>query len=280
MGSIIPSKKTGPGRGKSSMQHRHVNRPKEYIAINSITLIRTATLPCRLKHQTLSLCSDSVQQHHSASKSSRNHGVISVDNYKQLPPSITNISQHCQQHDRKFQNYCPQHENVCCPLCIQSYHAECVGILSLENVIQTAKTSVLLESLDQNLKDIKLNIDRAVKDRKQNLFEIQKQKHKFNDEIKHVRIKINNYLDYLEQQILQDLYAAETKVKSQTEDLLGKLAENAEKVNSMENDISTIKEYASDLQAFLGSKMIETELKKLKYSCSLYSMMKVYRRWI
>ncbi|XP_071169024.1 nuclear factor 7, brain-like [Mytilus edulis] len=207
------------------------------------------------------LCSECLK-HHNASKATRNHGVIPVDNYKQLPPSIADISQYCSQHDRKFKNYCPQHESVCCPLCIHSNHANCVGILSLEKVIQTAKTSVLLESFDQNVKNIKINIERVVKDRKQNLLEIQKQKQKFHDEIKQVRYKINEHLDALEQRLLKDLYAAEKKVKSQLEELPAKLAENTEKVNSMENNISAIKEYASDLQAFLGSKMIETEIQK------------------
>ncbi|XP_052101512.1 uncharacterized protein LOC127735387 [Mytilus californianus] len=216
------------------------------------------------------LCSQCLK-HHNASKGTRNHGVIPVDNYKQLPMSIVNISQHCSQHDRKFQNYCPHHESLCCPLCIQSNHASCVGILSLENVIQTAKTSVLLESLDKNLKYIKLNIETVVKDRKQNLVEIQKQRQKWYDEIKQVRNKINEHLDTLEQRILLDLYAAEKKVISQIEDLLGKLAQNTENVNSMEINISAIKDYASDLQAFLGSKMIETEIQKYEiYMQSLF----------
>ncbi|VDI66259.1 Hypothetical predicted protein [Mytilus galloprovincialis] len=126
----------------------------------------------------------------------------------------------------------------------------------------TAKTSVLLESFDQNVKNIKINIERVVKDRKQNLLEIQKQKQKFHNEIKQVRYKINEHLDTLEQRLLKDLYAAEKNVKSQLDELLAKLAENTEKVNSMENNISAIKEYASDLQTFLGSKMIETEIQK------------------
>ncbi|XP_063435945.1 uncharacterized protein LOC134716863 [Mytilus trossulus] len=46
------------------------------------------------------------------------------------------------------------------------------------------------------------------------------------------------------------------------EELLGKLTENSENMNAMENNILAIKEYASDLQAFLGSKMIETEIHK------------------
>ncbi|CAC5397633.1 unnamed protein product [Mytilus coruscus] len=203
------------------------------------------------------LCSPCLK-HHSASKGTRANGVISVDNYKQLPTLIANISQHCSHHGRKFQNYCLQHESLCCPLCIQSNHANCVGILSLENVIQTAKTSVLLESLDKNLKDIKMNIKMVLKDRKQNLTEIQKPKQKFHHEIKQVRNKLNEHLDTLEQQILQDLYAAEKKVKSQ----LGKLHENTDNVNSIVNIMSAIKDYASDLQSFLGIKMIETEVQK------------------
>ncbi|CAC5422118.1 unnamed protein product [Mytilus coruscus] len=96
-------------------------------------------------------------------------------------------------------------KSLLCPLCIQSNHANCVGILSLENVIQTAKTSVLLESLDKNLKDIKMNIKMVVKDRKQNLTEIQKPKQKFHHEIKQVRNKLNEHLDTLEQKGLKYL---------------------------------------------------------------------------
>ncbi|CAC5395174.1 unnamed protein product [Mytilus coruscus] len=173
------------------------------------------------------LCSQCLK-YHSASKALRNHDIISVDNYKQLPPSIANISPYCSQHDRKFKNYCPQHE----------------------------------KSLVQNLKDIKLNFERVVKDRKQNLVEIQNQRQKFHDEIKQLRNKINEHLDSLEQLILQDLYAAEEKVKSQIEDFLGKLAEHTEKRDLLQTNMSAIKEYALDLQAFLGSKMVETEIKK------------------
>lgn len=205
------------------------------------------------------LCSQCLN-HHNASKSSRNHGVITVENYKQLPPSIANISRFCSQHDRTFHDYCPQHDSLCCPLCIQSNHATCVGIVSLEKIKQTAQTSALFESLDRNLKDIKLNVEKIVEDRKQNLTEIQKQRQTFLDEIKQVRNKINEYLDSLEQRIIQDLYASEKEIQSQIEDLLGELAKYYEKLDLLQTYMSAIKKHASDLQAFLGSKMIETEI--------------------
>ncbi|XP_071169228.1 zinc-binding protein A33-like [Mytilus edulis] len=207
------------------------------------------------------LCSKCLN-FHNASKALRYHGVISINNYKQLPQSIANISQFCSEHDRKFQNYCLQDESLCCPLCIQPNHDKCMGIISLEKVIENAKTSVLFESLYLNLKDIKINVKRVDKDRKQNLAEIKVQRQKFHDEIKQVRIKINEHIDSLEQRILRDLYAAEEKITSQIGDLLEKVAKITEKVDLLQTNIRAIKEYASDLQAFIGSKMIETEIQK------------------
>ncbi|VDH97212.1 Hypothetical predicted protein [Mytilus galloprovincialis] len=130
------------------------------------------------------------------------------------------------------------------------------------NVIQTVKTLVLLESLADNLKWVKISSEKVEKDRKQNLAEIKNQSQKFHDEIKQIRKKNNEHLGILEQRIIQDLYAEEEKVKSKIEDLLGKLAENAGNLNLLQTNMLAIKEYASDLQTFLVSKMMETEMKK------------------
>ncbi|CAC5379515.1 unnamed protein product [Mytilus coruscus] len=152
--------------------------------------------------------------------------------------------------------WCPECDEGLCSQCLKHHnaskatrtqkpnHATCNGILSLENVVQTAKTSALLENLGLNINNLKISVNRVVEDLKKNLDEIQKQRQKFYDDIK------------------QDLYAAENKVKSQIEDLLGKLAENSINVNALQKNISAIKDYASDLQALLGSKMIETEIQK------------------
>lgn len=85
---------------------------------------------------------------------------------------------------------------------------------------------------------------------------------KFHDEIKQLRNKIKEHLDSTEQLILWDLYAAEENVKSQVEDLLGKFADHTKKLDLLQTNKTAIKEYASDLQAILGSRMIEKEIEK------------------
>jgi predicted transcriptional regulator len=52
------------------------------------------------------------------------------------------------------------------------------------------------------------------------------------------------------------------KIKSKIDNLLKQLSKNSKTVEGLQSDIRAVKEYASDLQTFLGSKAIEEEVKK------------------
>jgi DNA-binding beta-propeller fold protein YncE len=77
-----------------------------------------------------------------------------------------------------------------------------------------------------------------------------------------MRVKINSHLDTLEQNILKELGDSEDKIKTKIDNLLKQLSEKAKTVEGIQSGITTIKEYASDLQTFLGSKAIEEEAKR------------------
>jgi hypothetical protein len=84
----------------------------------------------------------------------------------------------------------------------------------------------------------------------------------FQDQIKQMRFKINSHLDILEQNILQELDDTEDKIKSRIDKLLQQLSRNSKSVEGLQSDIIAVKEYASDLQAIIGSKVIEEEAQK------------------
>ncbi|CAG2200735.1 unnamed protein product [Mytilus edulis] len=143
---------------------------------------------------------------------------------------------------------------------IQTNHKECQGILALEEIIKSSKTSTLLQSMEQSLKDIKINMNNITENKQQNLSSIKSQKQKFQDDIKQMREKINKHLDKLEQQILHELSAQAENAKLQIENLLTKVFENTEKVEILQSNISIVKKYASNLQTFLGTKTIQDEV--------------------
>jgi DNA-binding beta-propeller fold protein YncE len=77
-----------------------------------------------------------------------------------------------------------------------------------------------------------------------------------------MRVTINSHLDTLEHNIIQELDDTEVKIKSKIDNLLKQLSKNSKTVEGLQSDIRAVKEYASDLQTFLGSKAIEEEVKK------------------
>ena len=116
--------------------------------------------------------------------------------------------------------------------------------------------------MEQSLRDMKHNIYIAVKDREGNLTSIRKQRQHYSDEIKQIRVKINSHLDTIEQRIMGDLIDVEGNVKLQIENLLTELSKRSDTINEMQGTILALKEHATDLQTFLGSKSIEVEVEK------------------
>ncbi|CAG2238551.1 unnamed protein product [Mytilus edulis] len=202
----------------------------------------------------------SCEKHHRALKGTRNHEVTSIDNYKQIPPTIACINQHCPEHDKKYQHFCSQHEKLCCPLCITTCHKKC-DLFAIDEIVKTSKNSKLFDIMEQSLKEMKNNIERIVEDRKQNLEEIKQQRLRFLAEIKEIRDKINIHLDKLEQEILQDIEAAEQKVMSQINRCVLKVSEHGKTIDELQNNIAATKSCATDLQTFFGGKVLDAKIK-------------------
>jgi hypothetical protein len=134
--------------------------------------------------------------------------------------------------------------------------------MAIPELIKTAKTSSIIATMEQSLRDMKHNIDIAVKYRERNLASIRKQQQHYSDEIKQIRVKINSHLDTIEQRIMGDLIDVEENVKLQIENLLSELSKRSDTINEIQGTILALKEYSSDLQTFLGSKAIEVEVEK------------------
>ena len=205
------------------------------------------------------LCSECLK-HHTVSKYTKSHEVISIGNYHKIPQSVSQIVQHCTQHDRRYQHYCPMHESLCCPLCISEYHNDCVGLLAIENIVKTAKASAMLDSIEDSLKDISSNMERVIRDREENLTKITDRRRKIHNEIQEERRKINEHLDKLEEKVIENLDAEEAKLKSEIENLLEKLNKKAVTIEMLQSKLSAVKLYASDLQIFLGGRTILREV--------------------
>ncbi|CAC5380245.1 unnamed protein product [Mytilus coruscus] len=207
------------------------------------------------------LCSP-CKNYHGVSKASRQHGIISIDDYKKLPAEICKIEQNCTEHDKKFQMFCPRHDKLCCIMCISEKHKECTGMFLIDEAIKSSRSSTLFDSLEKSLKEIKENLERVVKDREANLVVIKQQHLRSLNDIKDTKQKINSRLDELEKHILDNLNITKEEVKLKINTLLNKLSEKMKTIELLKANLMIVKEHGSDLQAFVGSKMLEKDINK------------------
>jgi hypothetical protein len=135
-------------------------------------------------------------------------------------------------------------------------------LLAIENIVKTAKSLAMLDSIEDTLKDMSSNMERVIRDREGNLTKIRDQRRKIHSEIQEERRKINEHLDKLEEQVIGNLNAEEAKMKSEIENLLEKLNRKTVTIEMLQSKLSAVKLYASDLQTFLGGKTILGEIKE------------------
>ncbi|XP_063417727.1 uncharacterized protein LOC134700303 [Mytilus trossulus] len=67
-------------------------------------------------------------------------------------------------------------------------------------------------------------------------------------------------MDELEQQILNELDFAENKVRIKTNKVIADLSEKTQHADVLQQNIASVKEHGSDLQTYIGSKMIEADV--------------------
>jgi hypothetical protein len=90
------------------------------------------------------LCTN-CNRHHSRSSSSKQHIVISMENYQKLHISIL-----CTKHGNKYEFYCSIHRDPCCVMCTRDDHRHCQELRPILEVTKNAKSSTAIAHIDKS----------------------------------------------------------------------------------------------------------------------------------
>ncbi|XP_063418462.1 uncharacterized protein LOC134701266 [Mytilus trossulus] len=204
------------------------------------------------------LCRE-CRDHHKISRSSKSHKTITVNKYNRLPYFIKRIKHNCEEHDFVLEFFCKSHDSLCCKICSISAHKECKEIIFIEDFLTPSKglPLVALDNIEKVLKNLESNISSAIKDRNRNLTDLREQQRVIAKLIKEKRQEINTLLDNFEEALLEKASSLEKEYSQKIEDVIAKLNEEKQKVDEIKKDIESVKSYATNLQIFIGSKLLE-----------------------
>lgn len=194
-------------------------------------------------------CGD-CEKVHRATKMSRDHTFIEIDDYKQI--SDVTISQTCQEHDKRFEFYCKTHDSVLCKACLPSLHRACTDVVPLDDAARNAKTSTALADLEDSICDVLKIVKSLIQDREVASKNIVAQEKMIKNKIKESRAKINKCLDTMEDKLIHELTMKSNGYKAQNESILTYLESTENTLMGLNKKTNAIKQFASNQQVFLG----------------------------
>ncbi|XP_071160536.1 tripartite motif-containing protein 2-like [Mytilus edulis] len=201
-------------------------------------------------------CGD-CEKPHSKSHLSKNHKTMSADDYQKLPTFIQEISSQCQDHKKKFELYCSFHACPCCVQCVTDKHKMCQEMKPLSDILQSVKSSASVQLFEKDLKIVKENIDTAIKYLQTRITTTDNQKTKAIEKIRYMRKSIDDYLNKLEQDLLNDLESKHLKLRFNMATLVQQIEQRASQINQIQSQFSETTRYTTELQRFIGLREIE-----------------------
>ncbi|XP_071123521.1 uncharacterized protein [Mytilus edulis] len=101
-----------------------------------------------------------------------------------------------------------------------------------------------------------------VEDRQKNISSLSDSKNKLKSEISAIRHKINQHLDQIQDHFIVELNKAVESSTQQLQSSIASLKKTQNEIDECIDDVETIKKYATNMQTFLGIKLLETKLNK------------------
>lgn len=217
------------------------------------------------------LCPE-CQKHHGRSKMSRNHLVMSLHDYQNLPEFILKIKNNCKDHDQRYELFCSFHDAACCVKCIKDKHDNCKGLVPLGEVVGNIKSSAHVSQVEKNLIDLLGNLKSIKNFFSDNLASLQKQKTEAVGKVHKMRQSINEHLDKLEKCLLNDIESEFTKTRDIIGGLKIEIERKSEQIEQKQKDFSNMVEFSTDLQTYFGLHEVEKITKEEeKYIINLKS---------
>ncbi|XP_063399376.1 uncharacterized protein LOC134684012 [Mytilus trossulus] len=205
------------------------------------------------------LC-DNCKEHHSISKSSRDHDTVPIDEYQNLPTEVLQVAQSCRKHNQKYQIFCKKHDCPCCKKCVVEDHNDCKDIDDIDDAIKNVKSSNAFNEIELTLSKMVKYIERVKKDREEHLLSIKEQKEQIETKILQARQAMNNHLDLLQQSITDTLSLTIEKENKNVLHFLELIEKTDKEIKDFQSNHLKIKEHASELQTFLILKQMEHDI--------------------
>ncbi|XP_076088644.1 uncharacterized protein LOC143059065 [Mytilus galloprovincialis] len=216
------------------------------------------------------LCED-CEHVHRRSKASRNHQVISIEDYRKI--ENVSISQVCEHHGENLEWFCKIHDEILCVACVPSKHKACSDVVPISESSANSRQSASLFDLEETIEGTLNNVTLCIKNRESATKELEKQEMAVKSMVLQTRTKMNVHLDKLQEKLLHELRSTSQTCISKYMKIIRKLKSTEEMLTKLREETKHMKQFSSDVQVFLGTrqmkKRVGSEVETIKNEISV-----------
>ncbi|XP_063426132.1 uncharacterized protein LOC134709940 [Mytilus trossulus] len=210
---------------------------------------------------------------HRSTKMSRDHKLISVEEYEKITELIVNLN--CKNHQKRCDLFCKKHDVGICVVCITSDHKDCDEIILIEEAAKNAKPSTALADLEAIISGMLNKLKCCINDRVMASIKIDKDEQLIKETIRDIRLSLDQRLDELEQILLLELKTKYERCKHELTKSVKDFELTEKEFESINRQITILKEFASDIQIFFVTRQANPKIKE-KIVCIEEKMRQVY----
>ncbi|CAC5391087.1 unnamed protein product [Mytilus coruscus] len=127
----------------------------------------------------------------------------------------------------------------------------------LSEILKQVKSSASVQLLENDMKDVRENLDDAIKYLKTRICTINTQKTKAVEKIRQMRKSIDDYLNRLERKIFNDLESKHSKLKTIMNTIVQQMEQQSSQLDQMHRKFIKLTQHAPELQMYIGLREIE-----------------------
>lgn len=197
------------------------------------------------------LCSECVQRH-SKSKISKDHSILTLSVYSDLPKFVKDLKLTCDDHEQRLDLFCSSHNSPCCIRCALTSHKSCQNVAPLTDLVKNVKRSTAMLDLESGITDFSSYLEKLKVEVETHKDQIMNREEKIRDEISRQRVALNAHLDQLEKNLIEGLHAKFLANAVEIEKMTADINAILESTSRISSDLSGMKAHASDVQSFLS----------------------------
>lgn len=196
------------------------------------------------------------EKHHRKARLFKHHKTMSTKDFHKLPVFMQETSSLCKEHNSKLELYCPFHACPCCIQCL-SKHRKCQDIKPLSDMITHVRSSASIHIFKTELKDLTKTFGVILNFLNSRIDENNSQMASSVTKFRCIKKSIDDDLNRLEQKIMDELESKHLFLISNMNTLLKQIKHREIQRNKLQEQLSKLKQFATNLQMYFGLREIE-----------------------